>query len=133
MTFVYIGMGLALFFILLDNYLKKRNAPFRTYVMAVAIGIYLPLQLSTVIFLGGLFHRLLAKNGNSEGGCNRGILIASGLIAGESLMGILVAALIFFGLQIPISVWGGSGAPAWFSLIVAVIAFSLFGFAVRKR
>lgn len=131
MTFVYIGMGLALFFIMLDNYLKKRGSSFRTYVMAVAIGIYLPLQLSTTIFLGGLLHHLL-KNGNS-GETSRGVLIASGLIAGESLMGIMVAAMIFFGMSLPISVWGEAGSPGWFSLLVFTAALLFFWVSVRKK
>ncbi|MBI2501376.1 MAG: oligopeptide transporter, OPT family, partial [Deltaproteobacteria bacterium] len=131
MTFVYIGMGLAVFFILLDNNLKKRNCSFRTYVMAVAIGIYLPLQLSTTIFVGGLLHALLKNSSSNEG--SRGILIASGLIAGESLMGIIVAALIFSGLNIPVSVWDESGPPVWVGGFAVLLALSLFAYAVRKK
>ncbi|MBI2083187.1 MAG: oligopeptide transporter, OPT family [Deltaproteobacteria bacterium] len=133
MTFIYIGMGLAILFILLDNYLKKRNSSFRFYVMAVAMGLYLPFQISATIFLGGLLRKLLVRNNSSEGEGSRGVLIASGLIAGESLMGIIVAAMIFFGMNLPISVWDESGSPAWFSVGIFLIALLLFGFSVRKK
>jgi uncharacterized oligopeptide transporter (OPT) family protein len=65
-------------------------------VLAVAVGVYLPFELSVPIFMGGLVHfiagRILSKSKvASESSGSNGLLFASGLITGEALMGILVA------------------------------------------
>jgi uncharacterized oligopeptide transporter (OPT) family protein len=64
--------------------------------LAFAIGVYLPLSSMMPIFVGGCV-RALAERGAAkvaEGEADGGILAASGLVAGEGLAGILVAALI---------------------------------------
>ena len=63
-------------------------------VLPVAIGVYLPIHLSTPIFIGGLLRAFFDRKGE-EGKAitERGILYGSGLIAGEGLIGILLAVL----------------------------------------
>ncbi|MEZ5391996.1 MAG: OPT/YSL family transporter [Bryobacterales bacterium] len=90
---VLIGAGIAVALLVIDGMLVRAGSPFRAHVMPVAVGIYLPLGLSVPIFIGGYLHHLLAKRG--EEATNRGILIGSGLIAGEALAGILIALLIY--------------------------------------
>jgi len=109
-----IGMGVAVLIIALDQYLQARKYPFRTPVLAVAIGFYLPFQLSVPIFLGGLVSLAVKRYHASrrtetaevEASDRRGLLMASGLITGEALMGILVAipivALKQFEIDLPI-------------------------------
>ena len=81
-------------------------------VMSVAIGIYLPLELSVPIFAGGLIHyyvtntAILRVDGEitekptkpalkaAEEVTSRGVLIGAGFIAGESLVGVFIALLI---------------------------------------
>ena len=89
-----IGVGI----ILVDEYLKRVKAPFRAPVLAVAVGIYLPLELSVPIFSGGLIaylvERKLGIRGDSpqaERAKQNGVLFAAGLITGEALMGIFIA------------------------------------------
>lgn len=120
---VWIGAVLAAIIIFLDVIQKRRNSSFRLHVMAVAIGIYLPLSLSTPIFIGGLLHRLVSKKcNNDEGILQKGVLIASGLIAGEALMGILVAILIFVGLALPFQTgMGETSAGVSAAIFVAMI------------
>ena len=98
-TYVFIGMGIAAAVIASDEYLKRIGSTFRTPVLAVTIGIYLPLELAVPIFLGGLIHyatkrfhtqRQTAKEQIEESSRN-GLLFASGLITGEALMGIILA------------------------------------------
>ena len=67
-------------------------------MLAVAVGIYLPLELSVPIFIGGLIaylvERRLGVSGDSPAGeraKRNGILFAAGLITGEALMGIFIA------------------------------------------
>ena len=90
---VLIGAGIGVGLLVLDGFLARSGSSFRAHVMPVAVGIYLPLGLSVPIFVGGYINHLLAKRG--EAATNRGILIGSGLIAGEALAGILIALLIY--------------------------------------
>ena len=70
--------------------------------MVFALGIYLPLQLTTPILAGGFLSHLVnkraAKTGGEHGGAirERGIIIASGLMAGGALGGVIGAALRLF-------------------------------------
>ncbi|WP_115720151.1 OPT family oligopeptide transporter [Gallaecimonas mangrovi] len=92
-TYIYIGFALAVVLIILDEIQKKRGANFRFPVLAVAVGVYLPLGLSVPILFGGLLAHWQQRkqDGNDEEG--KGLLLASGLITGEALMGVIVAIL----------------------------------------
>jgi putative OPT family oligopeptide transporter len=94
-TFVYIGALIAVFIILIDIRQEKRGSDFRVPILAVAVGIYLPITLTVPIFIGGMINHLGKKAGASKTSEKKGLLIASGLITGEALMGILVAVPIF--------------------------------------
>lgn len=87
---VLIGGALAVILILIDEFLKRQKSSFRTYVMPVAVGIYLPLSLSVPILIGGIIRKSIKKAG-------KGILVSSGLIAGEALAGVLIAGMIYIG------------------------------------
>lgn len=71
-------------------------------VLPVAIGLYLPLELSSTIMLGGVI-RYFADKGKSEAEkkdeSNSGILFSSGMIAGEGLVGILLAIFAVTGVD----------------------------------
>ena len=101
---VMIGIGVGVALIIIDSYLQRRNSSFRMYVMPVAVGIYLPWSLSVPILLGGLAaliaFKLVGQEHEKEAE-HRGVLFGSGLIAGESLMGIIIALFIFVKLEIP--------------------------------
>jgi putative OPT family oligopeptide transporter len=91
LVFVGIAMGLALIMI-------RVKSP-----MLFSVGMYLPLETTFAIFIGGLVKGLVTKMSASRGHNdaqkarveNAGILAASGLIAGEALMGLVVAAVVF--------------------------------------
>jgi putative OPT family oligopeptide transporter len=122
-NFVLIGVGVAAAVIILDEYFIRRGSSFRTPVLAVAIGIYLPLELETPILAGGIISYLIQsyrrrKNTAIEfvqEGDKRGLLLASGLITGEALMGILIAVPIVILqkseplalMEKPIGAWPG--------------------------
>jgi putative OPT family oligopeptide transporter len=109
-SMIIIGMIVAVIIIIVDVNLEKRGSSFRTPVLAVAIGIYLPFELGVPIFFGGLVSafvkRKIGKTETTAGESKmaaikqRGMLIASGLITGEALVGILMA--------IPIVISGNS-------------------------
>ena len=77
--------------------------------MLVAVGMYLPFPTTFAIFVGGMLRwmtdTLSKRAGNNEAQRTRvesiGILIASGLIAGEALTGLLMATLKFKDVKIP--------------------------------
>ncbi len=102
---IIIGMIIAVLIIALDKYQEKREKEFRLPVLAVAVGIYLPFQLSVPILIGGVVawavshffkksHPDLSDDqveASTKIAGNRGLLFASGLITGEALVGILMA------------------------------------------
>jgi putative OPT family oligopeptide transporter len=118
------GMIIAVLIIALDIVLERRGSTFRTPVLAVAVGIYLPLQLSVAIFLGGLVslaaNRFFAARRGRVGpgrvealgeahaeGARHGLLFAAGLITGEALLGILLAVpIVLAGRADVLAFWG---------------------------
>jgi len=90
-----IGLGAAIGVVIIsiDEWLRWQQATWRMPVLAVAVGIYLPLELSVPIAGGGLIAWLATRqSGPATGGS--GILYAAGLITGEALVGILMAVPI---------------------------------------
>ncbi|MFB7642208.1 OPT/YSL family transporter, partial [Peribacillus butanolivorans] len=73
--------------------------------LVVAVGIYLPVHTSAPIMIGGFvrfFVEYFAKTKEAlKERVDRGTLFASGLIAGESLIGVFIAILIAAGVQVP--------------------------------
>ncbi len=109
-------------------------------VLPFAIGIYLPVQLNACIMVGGLIRLGLDKLKKNEEEkksiVNDGILFCSGMIAGEGLVGILLALLAVFGVDKVIDLSGMLGIPQIVMdiggivllglIILTVLKFSLF-------
>lgn len=91
-TYIICGMGIGVVVIAIDVLLEKRKVKFRMPVMAFAVGMYLPMTLSLPMLLGGLIAHLVRDK--SEAGT--GTLLASGLIAGEAITGVVIGGLIAF-------------------------------------
>ena len=97
MEVIGIGAAIGAAIIALDESLKRSGKSFRTPVLACAVGIYLPMELTLPIFLGGLIawcveRRLGVKTeAEREHAHQPGVLFAAGLITGEALMGIVIA------------------------------------------
>lgn len=95
--------------------------------MLVAIGMYLPLQTTFAIFIGGVIKGILQyyqkKRNHSEERVektnNIGILLASGLIAGEALIGLLFAGLAFGEVE-----WWRFSNPSY---LVSILIFVIIG------
>ena len=92
---IYAGAILGIVIIMIDQYQAFRKADFRVPILAVAIGIYHPIELTLPIFIGGMLNHFASKTASEEGK-NNGLLIASGLITGEALMAIFIAVPLFF-------------------------------------
>jgi len=128
-NFIMMGFALAVVLIVLDKIQEKRGSSFRFPVLAVAVGIYLPLGLSVPIFIGGVIAWLVKRRSadldatqwtRREG---LGLLVASGLITGEALMGVLVALLAGAGVALPLMAGFGLAAPLALLGLAAVIVY----------
>jgi putative OPT family oligopeptide transporter len=94
LNMIGIGVLIGAAVIMLDEWLRRSGAGFRAPVLAVAVGIYLPLDLNVPIFVGGLLSYLARRRrraGGDESLAGRGMLFAAGMIAGESLTGVVLA------------------------------------------
>ena len=116
---------------------------FKLPSLALAVGVYLPVSLMTPIFVGGLMRWALNRKyrdaGETGDGENvlaehreRGVLFASGLIAGAALVGVLIGAVIFAvanrtGHADPASIWHvGHGWSEWFTGSSALVGTLVF-------
>lgn len=88
--------------------------------LAVAIGIYLPIELTATIMIGGFLRKLMDRK-NKASSCenSKGVLFCSGLIAGEGLMGVLLAILTVTKITDKISV--GAKLPEGLRLAGSII------------
>ena len=72
-------------------------------VLPFAIGIYLPVHLNACVMIGGLlrlvFEKLKAPQEKKDEAVNNGILFCSGMIAGEGIVGIILALFAIFGVD----------------------------------
>jgi len=116
---IALGAALAVAIIAFDAWGARRARPFRVPVLAVAVGLYLPFELSTAVFVGGLL-AYAVQRGRDNG--QRALLMASGLIAGEAIVGILLA--IPFALAQSTEVL--RLAPAGFELAAQVLGLAVF-------
>jgi putative OPT family oligopeptide transporter len=128
LVLVGIAMGISLILI-------KVRSP-----MLFSVGMYLPLETTFAIFVGGLIRGFVDKARDRRGFNeaqkarveNAGVLVAAGLIAGEALMGLFVAAVVFFRE----SFWtvpGFAGIAGWLALpVFAILALYLIRVPLSK-
>ena len=137
-TMVEIGLATGVVLIIVDELLRRRGGKARLPVLAVGIGIYLPPAVTMTIIIGAvvgwLIDRALRRHAKARGVAfpdlagrpqRRGVLLASGLIVGESLIGVMMAGLIGgTGNQAPLALVGPGYPPTdeWVGLIAFLAA-----------
>lgn len=108
-------------------------------VLPFAIGLYLPIHLSTPIMVGGLIKLWIEKRkfkseerrAEVDGD---GILFSSGMIAGEGLVGILLALFAVFGINMDMGgILGNWGGLAFFAILIAVMIKFMFGSKKKNK
>jgi putative OPT family oligopeptide transporter len=135
---VGLGAGIGIFLIAADAWLKARGSRFRLHPMPVAVGMYLPFTLSVPILLGGLIRwagqRALSRGAGAEAAgdelSNAGVLLSSGLIAGESILGVALAACVYF--KAPLAVRWHPGWLTWASIVLFAGLAAYLARAARK-
>jgi putative OPT family oligopeptide transporter len=140
-TLIWIGAIVGAVIIAIDEVQKKRGSSFRTPVLAAAVGIYLPLDLTVPIFLGGLLTHLVERAVGAHGVTSdeadklhrKGVLFSAGLITGEALMGILLAVPIVvfesadvLALPMPLQLGGALGE------VVGLAIFGAIGYYLYR-
>ena len=119
-TYIFIGIGVGVVAIIVNLILKGTTASLSLPPLAIGMGIYLPPALETPLVVGAVIgyfvNRYLRKRAAKRAGnladqdveiCNRrGVLFSSGLIVGESIIGVIIAAIIVISVTS-----GGSEAP----------------------
>ena len=108
-------------------------------VLPFAIGVYLPVQLNACIMVGGiirlLFDKMKKEENEKDAIITDGILYCSGMIAGEGLVGILLAVFAILGLNPALNLGLPEGVASIASLVVfALMIMCLLKFTIwRKR
>ena len=105
-------------------------------VLPFAIGVYLPVHLNACIMAGGIVRLITEKRKTKETSVNKGILFCSGMIAGEGVVGILLAVLAITGLDKALDL--SAFVPQNISYIgaaflFAIIVFTLLRFTMPKK
>jgi putative OPT family oligopeptide transporter len=106
--------------------------------LAVGLGIYLPPSTTVPVVLGALlgwaYNKWAATQPNADRAKQLGVLVASGLIVGESLFGVFLAGLIVFsGKAAPLGVAGDAFAPAANAIGAVAFLLALAGLFQRLR
>lgn len=130
-TLVIIGAVLGVVVVLLDVYVfEKRKMKFRLHIMPLAVGIYLPWSTTVPIMLGGLAAWFVGRRARQSGGIEaavaanrKGILFASGLVAGEAIIGIILAPIVI-AFAVPwLAIHSALGAVAALAALVALTVY----------
>ena len=103
-------------------------------VLPVAIGLYLPLELSSTIMIGGIIKWFVDKKSKAKNDdAGSGILFCSGMIAGEGLIGILLAVLAVLNIEEKIDLSGRLNTGIIGSLVLlAAMIFVVTKFGLKK-
>ena len=146
--YIFIGIGLGVAIVIVDLILRRRTRAFCLPPLAVGMGIYLPPSVQTPLVVGAVMGYILEKklkaraakrspeNPNEDvADCKRrGTLFASGLIVGESIIGVILAGLIVVsvssgGSESPLALVGKDFADMseYLGLIVFLCVVTLFG------
>lgn len=145
--YIFIGIGLGVLLVILDQVLKRTTGRWSIPPLAVGMGIYLPPSLQTPLVIGAVLgyflnKKITASKGEeeAENGKRRGTLFASGLIVGESIVGIVLAAVIVLsisngGSESPLSIVGHDFADTaeCLGLGVFVLFLAIFSRVVMKK
>jgi len=126
-----IGAGI----ILLDEILARTTKHMRIPPLAVGLGIYLPTQSTLMIVVGAVagwfFDQRANRSAKPEAAKQLGVLLASGLIVGESTIGVVISAIVVFsGVAAPLALVGAGFETA--GIIIGGLAFAVTAFVLYR-
>ncbi len=134
-TGAFIGVAI----IVVNEILSRSTKRFSIPPLAVGLGIYLPTQSTLMIvvgtIVGWLYERAADRAAKPDAAKQLGVLLASGLIVGEGIIGVVISAIVVFsGKDAPLSLVGPSYGTAGIfvgGIAFVVIAFMLYRWVLR--
>ncbi len=134
-SLIRIGALIGVAIIALDEILARTTKHMRVPPLAVGLGIYLPTQSTLMIVVGAVvgwfFDRRADRTPRPEATQQLGVLLASGLIVGEGILGVVISAIVVFsGKDAPLSVVGPAYETA--GIIIGGLAFAIIAFALYR-
>jgi putative OPT family oligopeptide transporter len=141
-SLIEVGAGIGVAVIVIDELLRRVTDGAHLSPLAVGLGIYLPTQSTLMVVVGAIagwyFDRRAERRPNPASIKQLGVLLASGLIVGEGLVGVFVAALVAFsGKDFPLSLVGNHFAETTAvplgTIVFAVSILLMYRWAARLR
>ncbi|MDE2251120.1 MAG: oligopeptide transporter, OPT family [Gammaproteobacteria bacterium] len=139
-SLIRIGLAIGVATILIDETLRRVTRAAHLSPLAVGLGIYLPTQSTLMVVVGAvagwLYDRHAARSARPEPAKQLGVLLASGMIVGEGLVGVVIAACVAFsGRDFPLALVGDefAGRPAELlgGAMFALVIFLMYRWAAR--
>jgi putative OPT family oligopeptide transporter len=134
-SLIRIGAMIGIGIILLDEVLRRTTKHMHVPPLAVGLGIYLPTQSTLMIVVGAVvgwfFDTRADRTPKPDATKQLGVLLASGLIVGEGIIGVVISALVVFsGKDFPLSLVG----PAYekVGIIIGGAAFAIIAFGLYR-
>jgi putative OPT family oligopeptide transporter len=129
-SLIELGVGIGVGMIIIDALLRRFTNGAHLSPLAVGLGIYLPTQSTLMVVVGSVvgwyFDRRADRRANPARIKQLGVLLASGLIVGEGLIGVFIAGLVAFsGKDFPMALVGDSFADRG-AMVLGSAAFALF-------
>ncbi len=141
-SLIKIGALVGVLVIAADETLRRFSKSAHLSPLAVGLGIYLPTQSTLMVVVGALagwyFDRRAARGPRAAATRQLGVLLASGMIVGEGLVGVVIAAFVAFsGKDFPLALVGDAFAGRPAELIgggaFVLVTFLLYRWAARLR
>ena len=134
-SLIRIGAMIGVGIILLDEILRRTTKHMHVPPLAVGLGIYLPTQSTLMIVVGAIvgwfYDRRADRTPKPEATKQLGVLLASGLIVGEGILGVVISAIVVFsGKDAPLSVVGPAYETA--GVIIGGAAFVIIAFVLYR-
>src|SRR5439155_32605 len=134
-TLIRRGGFMGVCIIVLDEILARTTRHMRVPPLAVGLGIYLPTQSTLMIVVGAIagwvFDNRADHSARPEATKQLGVLLASGLIVGESVIGVVISAIVVFsGVSAPLALVGPRFETA--AIIIGGIAFATTAMALYR-
>lgn len=126
---IFIGMAIGAVLIIVDELLRKFTDKYSLSPLAAGMGMYLPAALTIVIpigaILGTFYDKWAAKQSHPEFAKRMGTLLATGLIVGESLFGVVNAGIIAAaGGESPLEIFEDGASATVVGVILFIIALT---------
>jgi putative OPT family oligopeptide transporter len=139
-SLIGIGAVIGAVLIAVDVVLRRSSTDAHCSPLAVGLGIYLPTSATLMVVVGAIagwyYDKRAEQHKNAESRKQLGVLLASGMIVGEGLIGVAIAAIVAFsGKDFPLALVGDDFAAGsvWVGGAVFVAAvFALYAWAERR-